>query len=84
MEQTFVRVTAEFDTEGNLYPRSLVWEDGCTYEIDRILDLRTAASQKHGGQGDRYTVRIRGQIRYLFFERGPGCGAVGRWFVEKP
>lgn len=40
---------------------------------------------KAGGQGDRYTVRIRGKQSYLFFERSTNLTGnnIGRWFVER-
>lgn len=84
MEKTYVRVIAEFDTEGSIFPRRIIWADGNIFDIDRILEVRPAASRKYGGQGDRYTVRIRGQHRYLYLEHGPDCGVLGRWFVEQP
>ena len=66
--KVFVEVTARFDTEGNVTPISLLWEDGTVYEIDRVLDVRRAASLKAGGMGFRYTVRINGRQSYLFYE----------------
>ena len=73
--KVFVEVTARFDTEGNLTPLSITWEDGTVFEIDRVLDRRRAASLKAGGQGIRYTVRINDHQTYLFYEEP-------RWFVE--
>ncbi len=54
--KVFVEVTAKFDTEGRIIPLSLLWEDGTVYEINRVLDVRRAASLKAGGMGIRYTV----------------------------
>ena len=45
-------------------------------EIDRVLDVRPAASLKAGGAGLRYTVRIGRTETYLFLEET-------RWFVER-
>ncbi len=73
--KVFVEVTAKFDTAGRITPLSLVWEDGTIYEIDRVLDVRQAASLKAGGMGIRYTVRILGKQSYLYYEQP-------RWFVE--
>jgi hypothetical protein len=70
-----VRVLAEFDEQGHLQPKSIVWEDGRRYTIDRVLDVRPAASLKVGGSGMRYTCRIRGQSVYLFED--DHC-----WFME--
>ncbi len=71
----YVDVTARFDTEGTILPLSIQWEDGRRFEIDKVLDVRPAASLKAGGCGMRYTCRILGQLRYLFLEEN-------RWFVE--
>ena len=83
--KVYVPVYADFGPDGTVRPRSIMWEDGTKYEIDRVLDVCQAAAQKAGGQGDRYTVKINGRQSYLFFERLPaqrGC-AIGRWFVER-
>ena len=53
-----------------------VVEDGTTFEIDRILDQRRAASLKAGGAGIRYTCVINGHQSYLFYEEN------FKWFVE--
>ena len=75
VRKVYVEVTAKFDTEGNITPLSVTWEDGMVYDIDRILDRRRAASLKAGGIGMRYTCRILGQRSYLYYEEP-------RWFVE--
>lgn len=74
--KVFVSVLADFDADGNLIPISFVWEDGRRYTIDRILDVRRAASLKAGGCGIRYTCRVRGKQTYLFREED-------RWFMER-
>ena len=83
--KVYVAVKAEFNEEGIMLPRELTWEDGTRYEIDRVLDIRQAAAMKAGGQGDRYTVRIKGKQSYLFFERSTNQtgNLLGRWFVER-
>lgn len=77
----YVGVTVYYDIAGNITPLSIHWEDGRVFEIDRVLDSRRAASLKAGGMGIRYTVRIQGQERYLFYELGQ---PPERWFVEAP
>ncbi|MCO5387760.1 MAG: transposase [Desulfosporosinus sp.] len=42
-------------------------EDGREFIIDQVLEIRQAAAMKAGGQGDRYTVRVQGSDKYLFF-----------------
>ena len=68
-----------------MIPKSLKWEDGRVYAIDRVLDLRPSFSQKAGGQGDLYLVRVSGREAHLYFERCTGSftGSPGRWFMER-
>ena len=73
--KVFVGVTARFEPDGKIIPLSVLWEDGRTFEIDKILDVRRAASLKAGGAGIRYTVRIGRRETFLFLEEG-------RWFVQ--
>ncbi len=75
MGKVFVAVTAEFDEDGRVRPLVLSWTDGRKFEIDRVTDVRQAASLKGGGQGLRYTCRICGKEVYLFCDEG-------KWFVE--
>ena len=83
--KVYVMVEATFDEFGRMVPRSLVWEDGTRYMIDKVTDVRQAAAMKAGGQGDRYTIRVQGKESYLFFERSPDLTGdhIGRWFVER-
>ena len=83
--KVYVQVNADFNADGVMLPRVLIWEDGEKYLIDRVVDIRQAAARKAGGQGDRYTIEVRGQISYLFFERTPQLtgNVIGRWFVER-
>jgi len=71
-----LRVNAQFDLDGSIRPTSIIWEDGRVFEIDRILDIRRAASLKAGGLGIRYICRIRGKTVKLFNDEG-------HWFIEK-
>lgn len=85
MRKVYVRVLAEYDKEGNIFPRSMTWEtdegDSEDFEIDRVLAVEPRASLKAGGQGMRYKVKIRGRERYLWLEEDLGKT---RWFVEAP
>ena len=80
----YVNVRVDFSDEGVMLPRSIIWTDGQEYPIDRIRDVRSAPALKAVGQGDRYTVVISGQDRFLFFEHNPDPYNVhpGKWFVE--
>jgi hypothetical protein len=83
-ERVYVDVKAAFNAAGNLMPLEIKWLDGKVFEIDKVTDIRQAAAMKAGGQGDRYTVCIRGKQSYLFFERSGALSGnnLGRWFVE--
>lgn len=83
--KVYVEVNVSFGEDGQMYPKSLVWEDGTTYRIDKVTDIRQAAAMKAGGQGDRYTIIINGKQSYLFFERSTNLSGnvIGRWFVER-
>lgn len=74
--KVYVDVVAEFTKDGRLLPRSILWEDGKKFEIQRITDMRRAASLKAGGVGMRYTCIISGQEKYLYYEEN------NMWFVE--
>lgn len=83
--KVYVDVTAQFNADGVMMPLDITWEDGEVFEIDRVTDIRQAAAMKAGGQGDRYTIWVRGQRSYLFFERSSALtgNVIGRWFVER-
>ena len=77
MRKVYVEVNADHSADGKVIPNYFVWEDGHRYEIDRVIDVRRAASLKAGGIGVRYTVKVSGKQAYMWLEDG-GC----RWFME--
>ena len=52
----YLEVTAKFDNTGRIIPLSFIWA-GRKINIDKVSDMRPAASLKQGGQGMRYTYR---------------------------
>ncbi len=84
-QKVYVKVLCAIDERGLMIPMLLLWEDGTKYRIDKVTEIRQAAAMKAGGQGDRYTVIIRGQKSYLFFERSTELSGpnIGRWFVQR-
>lgn len=74
--KVFVGITAEHDINGIVKPTILHWEDGRKWDIDKVYDVRVAASLKAGGQGLRYNCLVAGKQVYLFCDEG-------RWFMEK-
>jgi len=81
MQRVYVELLARYSKDGTMMPAVLKWEDGQLYEIDRVLDVRRAASEA-GSMGIRYTVRIMGQKRHLFYEDTYSETGKPRWFVE--
>ena len=63
----YVTVTAEFTKDGRLLPKSFVWKDGHVYQIQRVTDIRRAASLRAGGAGI--------QNRYIFYDKS------SKWFL---
>ena len=72
----YVRVTADFSPDGSVRPVCVTWRDGRRFEIDRVKDVRRAASLEAGGVGLRYTCMILGRECFLFYEDS------SKWFVE--
>lgn len=75
MGKKFVSVTADFSVDGQVKPVRLNWEDGRRFAVDRITDIRKAASLKAGGIGIRYTCMIAGKQVYLYKDQD-------QWFME--
>lgn len=75
--KVYVDVIAEFTKEGVLRPKSFTWSDGTVYEIQKIKDIRRAASLKAGGVGIRYTCIVRGKESHLYYEEN------NMWFMER-
>ena len=82
-EKVYVKVTSDFDATGYMQPRQITCGDGRTYPIERVRDFRPANTIADM-PGDCYTVMVKGQERYLFFERSDPRfpSRFGRWFVE--
>ena len=70
-----ITVIAKMETNSNVTPLKIIWEDGRNFEIDKILDIRKKASTKGGGKGLRYTILIKNQERYIWLDDY-------YWFIE--
>lgn len=78
--KVYVSVLVWYDTKGNCKPYRIKFEDDPVYQeqvfhVDKVIDVRRAASLKVGGTGIRYTIRIDGKQLYLFEDEN-------RWFIE--
>ena len=78
--KVYVEVNEDRLKDGRLFPRSFIWEDGQRYEIDKVTDVRPAASLKAGGVGMRYTVIVRNRETFMYLEEDAD-GA--KWFMER-
>lgn len=78
--KVYVEVNADYLKNGEIVPRSFIWEDGSRYEVDKIIEVRPAASLKAGGAGLRYTVRVQFRETFMFLEEERG---VSKWFMER-
>lgn len=71
----FVSVNAVFDTEGNIIPKKIIFDDGTSIDIKRVTETVRRSSLKAGGTGLRFTCSIGRRKIYLFYEDP-------KWFVE--
>jgi hypothetical protein len=84
-KRVYVKVTSVFDATGYMHPRTITWNDGREFEIEEVKDYRPAGTNRDSTT-DCYTIIIRGDTKYLFFERTNRYqkSTVGRWYVECP
>ena len=76
-KKQYVSVHCIHTKEAHIIPQIIVFEDLTKYEIDKVLDVRKAASLKVGGMGLRYTIKVCGKETFLFFDEHEK-----KWFVE--
>ena len=70
-----ITVIAKMNSNANVTPLKIIWEDGKTFDIDKVLDIRKAASTRGGGKGLRYLIRIKNHERYIWLDEY-------YWFIE--
>ncbi len=71
----YVSMDVHYNEDGKITPTRLYWDDGKSFEIDKVTDVRPGVSLKVGAAGMRYTCFILGKERYVFLSEG-------KWFVE--
>lgn len=77
MKKVYVSVIAQFNLDDTVVPLSVLWHDGRTLTVDKVLDVRHDVHSPSGGIADRYTVRIRNKETFVYY-------AHPKWFVEIP
>ncbi|PWL43451.1 MAG: hypothetical protein DBY42_01915 [Bacillota bacterium] len=70
----YIDVIACFNTAGEITPLFLNIQDR-RLRVDRVTDVRPAASLKSGGRGIRYTCLVHGRSIWLYLDEA-------RWFWE--
>ena len=80
-QRVYVKVNSDFDATGAVTPRAITWSDGRVFPIENVKDFRPSSTLTAC-----YTVTIRGETKYLFFEKASRLqsSSVGRWYVECP
>ena len=83
-EKVYVKVRSFFDRIGDMQPTAIIWEDGREFKIDAVTDFYPANGQINAPKDDRYTVKINGEYKYLYFERTDSYfpSRYGRWYVK--
>ena len=73
--KVYVGVELKVNSEGEVRPLSITFENGNKYKIDRFCRITRAHSTVVDGTGIRYIVVISNHQTYLFEDEG-------KWFVE--
>lgn len=74
----YIKVTVQFDTDGNMTPLSIRWTDDRVYEIDRIIKIGKTDASKVGTSGTCYTCIIAGKRTELYYDQ---VAEPNRWFI---
>ena len=70
-----MEVLATHYIDGTVRPRTIIFADGRTYEIDDVKGSVRAEAGRSGEVALRYTIVVRGRETYLYCDSG-------RYFVE--
>ena len=74
-----ISVICKLDKNGKVTPLNIIWENPdeteSIFEIDKVIAIDKKASLKGGGMGLRYTLKIKGQVKYIWLD-----GYF--WFIE--
>ena len=66
-----VDVLVRHSTSGKLKPAAILFDDGQTYEIEKVTECFVAKAAKIGGEmALRYTIQVLGQKTYLYEKDG--------------
>ena len=71
----YIDVIALMPSNGKVIPKSIIWETGQVFEIDKVIDIKRLASTKGGGAGIRFLCQIKDQRKSIFLNGYT-------WFIE--
>lgn len=77
-QKQYVDVQCLSTADGKLIPLIVYFDSDHKFGVDKVLEMRRAASLKVGGCGIRYKVKILNKETYIFFDDGEF-----KWFIEK-
>ena len=63
----YVAVKASFNEDGVLMSRQIVWEDDRGFDVDRVLDIRTASSLK-AGSGVNVNINLYKKWKIIMYK----------------
>lgn len=72
MPKIEITILVQHEKDGRALPKTIIWDDGRKFDIDRILDIRRAASTKYGGVGIRYICRVCGREIRILMKKASG------------
>jgi hypothetical protein len=78
MERKYVTVIAEVKPDGDLYPKTLRFEDGSEFKIDRRLQTPRRDPAKDGTSDWRFYCLIEGREVALFYNAD-----THRWWIGR-
>ena len=57
-EKIELDIIVEHKKDGRAVPKTILWDDGRRFAIDKVLDVRQAAALRCGGIGTIYICKI--------------------------
>ena len=78
-EKHYLTIIIRVDTDGNIKPVAIEWEDGRKFSVDKVLSIINAPPVHVGSTPTKkYDIIIEGRHRVVYFEE-----SAGRWFIER-
>ena len=79
----YVDITARIRKDGQIFPLSLIWQDGREFPVDRLLNTVPSVLPQ-GGEALCFICLIRGKRKELYLRDGKWFVIVDREFPGRP